>query len=122
MTAKIVITLVTAAAIVLLDAMGLLKGSVGGPMVLLMVLLLAALVVGLHEAWSMRRGVVGWIVSVLVALVGAIIGGLVSGTVMDLILTAIRFEGKPGFLLAPISIVITLGGAWMALWLVNRLR
>lgn len=122
MMTKIIVTLATAAVLLILDVTGMLQGSVGGSMTVFMVLMIAALVVGIVDAWSMRRGVLGWIVSILVALVGAIIGGLASGMVMDTVLSLIRFEGRPGQIFGIVGVIITLTGAWLALGLVNRFR
>jgi hypothetical protein len=122
MMTKIIVTLATAAVLLILDVTGMLQGSVGGSMTVFMVLMIAALVVGIVDAWSMRRGVLGWIVSILVALVGAIIGGLASGMVMDTVLSLIRFEGRPGQIFGIVGVIITLTGSWLALGLVNRFR
>ena len=120
MMTKIIVTLATAAVLLILDVTGMLQGSVGGSMTVFMVLMIAALVVGIVDAWSMRRGVLGWIVSILVALVGAIIGGLASGMVMDTVLSLIRFEGRPGQIFGIVGVIITLTGSWLGL--VNRFR
>lgn len=122
MMTKIIVTLATAAVLLILDVTGMLQGSVGGSMTVFMVLMIAALVVGIVDAWSMRRGVLGWIVSILVALVGAIIGALASGMVMDTVLSLIRFEGRPGQIFGIVGVIITLTGSWLALGLVNRFR
>jgi len=72
-----IITLIAVIAIVLIQFSGAVPlSSVGGPMTLAMVFLAAALAAGIYEAWSMRRGVLGWIVSILTALAGAIVAGL----------------------------------------------
>ena len=47
------------------------QSSVGGPMTLALAFFGAALAVGIHESWSNKRGVLGWIVSIVAALVGA---------------------------------------------------
>ena len=46
------------------------KSSVGGPMAMMMIVFLAVLALGLYEAWSQKRGVLGWIVSVVASVVG----------------------------------------------------
>lgn len=51
------------------------QSSVGGPMTLALVFLAAALAVGIHEAWTNKRSVLGWIVSVVTAVVGGVPGG-----------------------------------------------
>jgi hypothetical protein len=54
-------------------------------MTLALVFLIAAVTVGIHEAWSNKRGVRGWIVSIVASLAGAFvaaeIGGMVMGTI-----------------------------------------
>lgn len=122
MIAKILITLATASSLVLLDYLGMMKGSVGGAFVVMFVMIIAALVIGMYEAWSMRRGVLGWLLSILIAIVGCMLGGLVSTTAIEATLAALRFEGRPGALFGFVSVIITLSGAWLTLWLAGRFR
>lgn len=122
MIAKAIITLASAAALLLLEYAGMMRGSVGGAFVVLLVMLTAALVIGMHEAWSMKRGALGWLLSIVIALVGCILGGLVSTNILETTITLLRFEGRPGAIFGVISLVITLSGAWLSLWLANRFR
>ena len=63
------IALIAVIAILLLEASGAIpQSSVGGPMTLALVFLIAALAVGIHDAWSNKRGVRGWVVSIAAAL------------------------------------------------------
>ena len=107
--------------------------SVGGPMTLFLAFLLAGLAAGIHEAWTKRRGVVGWIVSILTALVGAVLAGMIGGTLMDFVMPVIaRLVNLQGslaatghpllYVLSAVMMLITLGGSWLALSLVNRMR
>jgi uncharacterized membrane protein YeaQ/YmgE (transglycosylase-associated protein family) len=45
--------------------------------------LVAALAVGIHEAWTKKRGVPGWIVNIVVSFVGALVAAPLGGMVMD---------------------------------------
>ena len=124
------ITLISAIAIILLEFSGAVpRSSVGGPMTIMLVFLVAALAVGVHEAWSKGRGVLGWIVSLVVAVVGAFVAANFGAMLMDAILTQVAMEGtladtqRPLFYVASVAmLLITLLGSWCALWAVNRLR
>lgn len=121
-TPRIIITLLAAAGLVMLDMAGALKGSVGGSMTILLVLLLAALVAGLYDAWTMKRGPLGWLGSILVAFLGTIVGALATGALMDMIIPLLRLQGAPGRLLLALTAIITLTCTWTALALVGRLQ
>lgn len=121
---------IAVAAVILLQLSGAIpQSSVGGPLTIAFVFLLAALAVGIGEAWTNRRGVLGWIVSIVVALVGAIVAGLVGGTLMDTVMPFL-YEGGPLvqtrhlllYLTTAAMMLVTLLGAWLALWAVNRVR
>lgn len=103
--------------------------GVGGAMTIGLALLAVAPAVGMHEAWTKRRSVLGWIVSIVVSLVGAFLFAPLGGMVIVLILSP--FMDKPSLAatggpvmyaaLAGMTLV-TLLGAWGALWIVNRWR
>jgi uncharacterized membrane protein YeaQ/YmgE (transglycosylase-associated protein family) len=124
------ITPIAIVAIVLLQLTGAIpQSSVGGPMTLAMVFLLAALAVGIHDAWSNKRRVVGWIVSIVVALVGAFLAASLGGMFMETMLQHTNLQGSLANTRDPLLYVVSAGmmlitllGAWIALWLVNRLR
>jgi uncharacterized membrane protein len=61
----ILIAVITILLLELSDALP--KSSVGGPMAMLMIFFLAMLAVGLYEAWSQKRDVLGWVVSIVAA-------------------------------------------------------
>ena len=105
------------------------QSSVGGPMTLALGFLVAAVAVGIQEAWSQKRGVLGWIVNVVVAFFGGIVGGLVGSMVLEAIPALASFGGSlaaSGSLLLYILLaghmLFVLFGAWFALRLVNKLR
>lgn len=124
------ITLIAVAAILLLQLTGAVpQSSVGGPMTLALVFLLAALAVGIHEAWSNKRGVVGWIVSIVAALVGAFLAVSLGGMFMETMLQYANLQGSLAETQHPLlyiasggMMLFTLLGSWIALWIVNRMR
>ena len=104
-------------------------GSVGGSLVIGWILLIAAVIVGMHEAWTRGRGVVGWIVSIVVAFLGAVLAAPVGGAVMGIVLSAfatgrsLAATGGPLLSIALIAMTaIVLLCAWGALRLVDRWR
>jgi hypothetical protein len=104
--------------------------SVGGSIVIALALFAAVLAVGIQEAWSKKRGVLGWIVNIIVSVVGAFLVAPLAGFVMVMILSP--FMGGSGSLAAaggPLmsvalagQMIIALLGSWGALWIVNRWR
>ena len=124
------IALTAVIAVVLLQLIGAVpQSSVGGPMALVLAFLLAALAVGIHEAWSNQRGVPGWIVSIVVALVGALLAASMSGMLMEEMLQHANLQGSLAetqhpllYVASAAMMLLTLLGSWTALWLVNRLR
>lgn len=122
------------AGIILLELSGgVPDSSVGGPLTLAFACLLAALAYGLYEAWSMKRGVLGWIVSIATAIAGALVGAMLGGTVSDMVMgplaSYLQLDGSLAstrhpmlYVFSGAMMLLTLLGAWLALWLVNRLR
>lgn len=104
--------------------------SVGGPMALLFLFVIAMLAVGIHDAWSNGRGVLGWIVSIFCAVIGGGVAMSLAGVViMEPILPLLKLNGPlatsqhPMRYIAPVGmILITLLGSWGALKIVNRFR
>lgn len=129
-----IITLIAMLAVTLIVASGALpKGSVGGPMMLTLIFLCAAVAVGLYEAWSIKRGAVGWIVSIAVAFVGGLIGAFVGAMILEslivLLLPLMKFEGSlmaagnlPLYAGINAQMIFTMLGAWGALQLASRWR
>ena len=125
------IVLITVIAILFLEFSGAIpRASVGGPMTIALVFLVGALAVGIHEAWTKGRGVLGWLVNIAVAFVGAFFAASIGGPIVAILLSLI-FDVR-GSLMAtegPVVIfalagmaVVTLLGSWSALWAVNRVR
>ncbi len=105
------------------------QSSVGGPMTIAMVLFIAVLAVAIHDAWSRKRGVVGWIVNIVVALVGAFVAAEIGNIVMGAILTLVKFEGSLAKTQGPllyvslaVMMLFPLLGSWIALRIVDRMR
>lgn len=121
---------IAVAGVVLLQLTGLLSpSSVGGPLTLMMLFLLAALAVGIHDALSNERGVFGWIVNIPLSIVGGLAAASVGGLLGEEILPSLDLDGSlvssrhplAYFFLAGVM-SLTLLGAWSAIWLTNRLR
>ncbi|KRR14976.1 hypothetical protein [Bradyrhizobium valentinum] len=71
------IVLIAVIGILLLQLTGSIPlDSVGGSMVIALAFFAAALVVAIHEAWTKKRGVLGWIVNIVVSFVGAFLAAL----------------------------------------------
>ncbi len=126
-----IIALIAVIGILVLQAAGAIPlASVGGPLTIGLVFIAAALAVGIHEAWTEKRGVLGWIVNIVVSFVGALVGAQLGGFVIVMLLSLTgMMEGsiaKTGGL--PMSFALaggmlaTLAGACGALWIVNRWR
>lgn len=129
-----IIALVAVAGVILLELSGSIpKGSVGGAMALALANLAAAVAVGLHEAWAMGRGIVGWIVNVVMSIIGGVVAAVAGGTFTDALMSvaapALNIQGSLMstrhpllYVLLAVTMIITLTGAWLALQLVNRFR
>jgi hypothetical protein len=124
------ITLIAVIAILLLEFSDALpKSSVGGPMAMLMIVLLAVLALGLYEAWSQKRGVQGWIVSIVASVVGGFLGAAVASAILGTILSQLNL-GVPlaesqhplRYIASAGMMLLALLGSWIALHIVNRHR
>ncbi|MBM3543866.1 MAG: hypothetical protein FJX44_05095 [Alphaproteobacteria bacterium] len=125
-----IIILIAVIAMVLLEVSDALpKSSVGGPMTAMMIVFLAVLVLGLYEAWSQKRGAMGWIVSIVAAVVGGFIGSVVASMILGMVLSylslgvplvetqhPVRYIASAGMML------LVMLGSWSALQIVNRYR
>ena len=122
------IALIAVIGILLLQLTGAIPlSSVGGPMVIAIAFFAAALAVGIHEAWTKKRGVLGWIVNIVVSLVGAFVAAPIGGMIIGILLSdgsrSLAATGGPRFSVALAGgMLVTLLGSWGALWLVNRWR
>ena len=124
------IALIAVLGILLLQASGAIPiDSVGGSLTIGLALLVAGLAVGIHEAWTRRRGVLGWIVNVVVSFFGMLVAATVAGPFVGILFSI----ANPGQTLAeaggPIlsaalaaMMAVALLGSWGALRLVNRWR
>ena len=126
-----IIALIAVLGILLLQSSGAIPlDSVGGSMVIASAFFAAALAVGIHEAWTKKRGVLGWIVNIVVSLVGPFLVAPLGGMVMVLLLfpfmdgsSSLAAAGGPQMSVALAGMmVVTLLGSWGALWIVNRWR
>ena len=89
------IALIAVIGILLLQATGSIPlASVGGSLTIGFAFIAAALAVGIHEAWTKKRGVPGWIVNILVSFVGAFVVAPLGGACRGL-------PGRAGQPLAP---------------------
>lgn len=126
----IVVVMAVGAILLLQGAGGIPQTSVGGPLTIAAVYLAAVLAVAVHEAWTHKRGVIGWIVNLLVAFVGAFIAAQAGGMIMVFLLSALGSvegslarTGGPLFSVALVGgMLATIAGAWGALRLITRWR
>lgn len=125
------IALIAVAGIILLQLSGAVpQSSVGGPMTLALGFFAAAMAVAIYEAWTQRRGVIGWIVNVVTAFFGSFVAAEVGNLVFELLLPLLNLEGLPlaasgSYLLyagLAAMMLLILFGAWLALQVVNRWR
>ena len=122
------IALIAVIGILLLQLTGAIPlSSVGGPMVIALAFFAAALAVAIHEAWTKKRGVLGWIVNIVVSFVGAFVAAPLGGMVIGIILSdgsrSLAATGGPRFSVALAGgMLVTLLGSWGALRIVNRWR
>ena len=125
-----VIAPIAVLAIILLQWSGSIpQSSVGGPMTIALVFFAAAFAVAIHEAWTMRRGVLGWVVNIVTVFIGAFLAAELGNLVFELLLPLVALAGPlvavPGFLpygALAVMMLLNLLGAWTALKLVNRWR
>ena len=122
------IALIAVIGILLLQATGSIPlASVGGSMTIGFAFIAGALAVGIHEAWTKKRGVLGWIVNIVVSFLGVFIIAPIGGMVMAIMLSdgsqSLAATGGPRFSIALAGgVLVSLLGAGIALWIVNRWR
>ena len=124
----IYIAVIAAAAILLLQLTDSIPmASVGGSMTIALVYCVAALAVAIHEAWTKRRGALGWVVNIVLSFVGALVAAPLGGGLLAMLLSdgsrSLAAAGGVRFSIALVGgMLVTLLGAWGALWIVNRWR
>jgi hypothetical protein len=124
------IALAAVVGILLLHSTGAVPlAGVGGAMTIGLACLAAVPAVGIHEAWTKKRGVLGWIANIVISLVGAFLIAPLGGMVVVMILSpfmdgpSLAATGGPVLYVALAGMMlVTLLGAWGALWIVNRWR
>ncbi|MGT2500448.1 hypothetical protein ACVOMS_05685 [Bradyrhizobium guangxiense] len=122
------ITLLAVAAMLLLEVFGP-TSSVGGSMSFTLVFVVVTLAVPIYEAWSNRRGAIGWIVNLFVSILGGLTAIAVIGMAMETILPHLHLEGSLASSQHPLKYVVVavigilmVAGSWIPLQIVNRLR
>jgi hypothetical protein len=106
------------------------QGSVGGAMTIALAFFLAALAVGIHEAWTRQRGALGWIVNIVVAVVATFLvappGGMLVAMLLSPFVAGSSSLAAPGGPVMAVALaammIVTLAGSWGAIWVVNRWR
>ena len=124
------IALIAVITLLLLELSGAIPlSSVGGPMTIALVFFIAALAVGIREAWLNKRGVLGWIVSIVASLVGGLVGASLGSMVLETVQGLLNLEGALAETRHPLLYVSLVGmvlfallGSWIALRIVDRMR
>ncbi len=98
----ILIAVTTSLLLELSDALP--KSSVGGPMAMMMIVFLAVLALGLYEAWSQKRGVLGWLVSIVASVVGGFLGAAVASVILEILLSYLKSGRPPRRVAAPAAL------------------
>lgn len=124
------ILLVAVVGVLLLYVSGAIPmSSVGGPMAIALAFFAATLGVAIHEAWTKRRGVLGWIVNIVSSFFGTFVAAQLGGLIMVIVLSPFvsgsSLAASGGAVMA-VSLVGTMAiavlGSWGALAIVNRWR
>ena len=126
----LIIVLAVAGVLILQIAGAIPNDAVGGGLVIGAVLIVAAVAIGIHEAWTNRRGVLGWIVNIVISFLGAFVAAQIAGPIVAIPL--LMLVGGTSSLAAAgngvmsVALVLVMGlallGSWGALLLVNRWR
>ncbi|MFT4097396.1 MAG: hypothetical protein QM651_09740 [Rhodoblastus sp.] len=124
------ILFISVACLLLLQASGAIPGSsVGGSMTIALAVFAGALAVAIHEAWTRRRGAVGWIVNIFGSFIGAFLAAPLAGFLLVPLLapfangSSFAASGGPVLAIALAgTMVVALLGAWAVLQLANRWR
>ena len=123
-----IIALIAVMAMLLLSV-AMPNSSVGGPLTIMLILFIVMLAVGIHEAWSKKRGVLGWIVNIVVAVIGGFVAAIFAGMAFETILPHLHLEGSLAssqhpllYVLSAAMAILTVLGSWIPLQIVNRFR
>lgn len=103
--------------------------SVGGPLTIMLILFLTMLAVGVYEAWSNKRGALGWIVNIVTVVIGGFVAAILVGMAMEAILPYLRLEGSLASSQHPLlyislagMAILTVLASWVTLQIANRFR
>jgi len=125
-----IILLIAVAGVLLLHLTGAIPlSSVGGPMVIAFAVFAATLAIAIFEAWTKRRGVLGWIVNIVSSFVATFVAAQLAGLLMVAILMPFA-EGSSlaasGGAVMAVSLAGVMAaavlGSWGALMILNRWR
>lgn len=127
-----IIVLVAVIGVLLLQMIGGIPAdAVGGGLVIAAAMLAATMVIAIHEAWTKRRGVPGWIGNIVVSFLGAFLAAQLGGPIVAIPLLMLAGGGSSSVAAAgsgvmsvalALMMVVALLGSLGALWLVNRWR
>jgi len=127
-----IIVLIAVIGIVVLQMAGAIPmDAVGGGLVIAAATFAAALAIAVHEAWTKKRGVLGWIANIVVSLLGAFLAAQFGGPLVAIPLLMLVGGGGSSLAAAGdavmsaglvLMMVVTLAGSSGALWLMNRRR
>ncbi|NPU10389.1 hypothetical protein HL667_27315 [Bradyrhizobium sp. 83012] len=127
-----IIVLIAVIGIVVLQLTGAIPmDAVGGGLVIAAVTFAAVLSIAIHEAWTKKRGVLGWIVNIVVSLLGAFFAAQLGGPIVAVPLLMVAGDGSSSLAAAgggvmsaalALMMIVTIAGSAGALWLVNRRR
>jgi hypothetical protein len=125
-----IILLIAVAGVLLLHLTGAIPlSSVGGPMVIALAVFVATFAVAIFEAWTKRRGVLGWIVNIVSSFVATFVAAQLGGLLMVAILMPFA-EGSSlaasGGAVMAVSLAGVMAasvlGSWGTLMILNRWR
>jgi uncharacterized membrane protein YeaQ/YmgE (transglycosylase-associated protein family) len=126
------IALLSVAALLLVELSGAMpRSSVGGPLTIMLIMLIAMLAVGIHEAWTKKRGPLGWIASIVASVIGGFVAASLVSLVMDMIRPHLHLNGSLVSSQHPLlyislagMAILTVLGSWITLqiprWCVTR--
>jgi hypothetical protein len=127
-----IIVLIAVIGIVVLQMTGAIPmDAVGAGLVIAAAMFAAALAIAVHEAWTKKRGVLGWIVNIVVSFLGTFFAAQFGAPLVAIPLLMLAGGGSSSVAAAgggvmsvalALMMVVTLTGSSGALGLVNRWR